>query len=458
MPDWYSWKDLLHRWNKKDFELLEYLNQELQPYSKYGEPVYCPQFCLPGKIVEKLSSIDNGSTPNLDWHFFAMPSSDDEIEKLISLLETTRFKRDNVLEIEKKAGLCEQTKIPLKWLNGCHLMERWGIDAFELGKLIFEHDLPAYDAKMLRSIRTNLEPHELEEENQLTREDFGRVADAPKKKQMEFMARIRFKPFEVEKYEKENKDLFNERGIVPSLPKETDILGKSPRSDTPADQIPDNYFRNKGDFWEVMFEGKEVQLRDLKRLHYIIHLLERPYEDIGVDKLDELVNKSDVLPRSEDEIYEAYDGMTEDQLDEEGLRIVDSHEAEISQEELGRLVNQMELCYENLFFVKKKGKPEQIKEKQQQKDFFRKHCRDRYGIFFFQKKNGELDYKIKKRPKKEIDTIRTNIKTNIVNAIKDLEDKHKSLAKHLDRYIDTGVICTYRPPDGIYWDITWKSS
>jgi hypothetical protein len=41
MPAWYSWNDLLHHWNKKDFELLEYLNQGLQPYSEYGQPVYC---------------------------------------------------------------------------------------------------------------------------------------------------------------------------------------------------------------------------------------------------------------------------------------------------------------------------------------------------------------------------------------------------------------------------------
>jgi hypothetical protein len=46
MPAWYSWNDLLHHWNKKDFELLEYLNQGLQPYSKYGQPVYCTQFYL----------------------------------------------------------------------------------------------------------------------------------------------------------------------------------------------------------------------------------------------------------------------------------------------------------------------------------------------------------------------------------------------------------------------------
>ena len=93
MPDWYSWRDLLHRWNKKDFELLEDLRQGLQPYSKYGEPVYCPQSCLPGKMAEKLSSVDIGSTTNFGWYFFTMPSSDEEMGKLISLLETTRFKR-----------------------------------------------------------------------------------------------------------------------------------------------------------------------------------------------------------------------------------------------------------------------------------------------------------------------------------------------------------------------------
>lgn len=456
MPDWYSWTDLLHRWNKKDFELLEYLKQGLQPYSKYGEPVYCPQSCLPEKMAEKLPSVYNGSTINFGWRFFTMPSSDDEMGKLISLLKTTRFKRDNVLEIEKKTGLNEQTKIPLKWLNGCQLMEMWGLDAFELSKLIFESHLPAYDVKTLRSIRTNLEPHEAEGENQLTRGDFGNIAFASSEVQMDFMARIRFKPFEVEKWEKENEERFNELKLARAPSKETDISKESPSSETSDDQIPKNYFRNRGDYWEVMFAGKEVQLRNLKRLHYIIHLLERPNKDTGVDKLDELVNKSDVSAKSEDEIYEAYDGMTEEQLTEEGLGIDDSHETGISQEELERLENRMEHCIKDLDFVIKRGKPEEIKEKQLEKKLFIKHCRNNYGIFFFQNKIGELKYEIKKRPKKEIDTTRLNIKTNIVNVIKDLEDKHKSFAKHIDRYIVTGVICTYLPPDGVLWDISWK--
>lgn len=488
MPDWYSWKDLLHRWNKKDFELLEYLNQELQPYSKYGQLVNCPQFCLPEEIVEKLSKEENGSTTDSGWHFFTMPSSDDEIEKLISLLETTRFKLDNVLEIEKKTGLYEQTKIPLKWLNGCYLMEKWGIDTFELGKLIFEYDLPAYDSITLRSVKTNLEPREMEDGNHLTRKDFGRTTLEPREQQMEFMARIRFKLHEVEIFEKEYEDLFGESELAgplsvkdaryesERLKKEMEELksyikkipsstsGESIPHQTSDDQIPENYFRNKGDFWKVMFDGKEVQLRNLKRFHYIIHLLERPNKDIGVDELDELVNKADIFNGSENQIDKVYDRMIEEQLTEEGLREDDFSEPEISHEEIKNFKNKMELAYENLKYAKKEGDPKIIQEKQEIVTEFIKYCRNYYGVFFkcnkkgelIYNKEGELEYEIKKRPKKERDIVRSKIKMNIKNTIKDLEDKHKLLAEHLDRYIDTGSKCTYRPPDGVDWHIVWR--
>ena len=39
----FSWQDLLKQWDVKDFELLEYIKEGLQPYLKPGkEPIYCP--------------------------------------------------------------------------------------------------------------------------------------------------------------------------------------------------------------------------------------------------------------------------------------------------------------------------------------------------------------------------------------------------------------------------------
>jgi hypothetical protein len=205
-----------------------------------------------------------------------------------------------------------------------------------------------------------------------------------------------------------------------------------------------------------MFDGKEVQIRNLKRIHYILHLLERPHKDIGVTELDELVNRANISNESENQTIKAYSRMCEEQLTEEGLRIEDFNEPEIRPEEINGLKNQMERAYDNLKYAEKKGDPKLIEEKQNIIEKVKKYCSNEFGVFFKFNEKGELKYHIKKRLKKESDIVRSKIRMNIKKAINDLESNHKPLAEHLDRFIDTGSKCTYRPPDGVDWHIDWK--
>ena len=39
MAEWYSWQDLLYRWNKKEFELLELIKKGLKPFTEYDNPI-----------------------------------------------------------------------------------------------------------------------------------------------------------------------------------------------------------------------------------------------------------------------------------------------------------------------------------------------------------------------------------------------------------------------------------
>jgi hypothetical protein len=43
MSNWISWQELLGKWKIKGFELLNFLKQGLQPYSKYGTAIPCPK-------------------------------------------------------------------------------------------------------------------------------------------------------------------------------------------------------------------------------------------------------------------------------------------------------------------------------------------------------------------------------------------------------------------------------
>jgi iron-sulfur cluster repair protein YtfE (RIC family) len=116
----------------------------------------------------------------------------------------------------------------------------------------------------------------------------------------------------------------------------------------------------------------------------------------------------------------------------------------------------MERAYDNLKYAEKKGDPKLIEEKQNIIEKVEKYCSNEFGVFFKFNEKEELKYHIKKRLKKESDIVRSKIRMNIKKAINDLESNHKPLAEHLDRFIDTGSKCTYRPPDGVDWHIDWK--
>jgi hypothetical protein len=42
---WISWTELAQRWKVRDFELIEYLGEDLQPYSENGSSLSCPSAC-----------------------------------------------------------------------------------------------------------------------------------------------------------------------------------------------------------------------------------------------------------------------------------------------------------------------------------------------------------------------------------------------------------------------------
>lgn len=53
----------------------------------------------------------------------------------------------------------------------------------------------------------------------------------------------------------------------------------------------DNVFYNTGDFWFIKFEGKYGTFRNVKRLYYLIYLLDKPNSQYNSLRLDWDVNK-----------------------------------------------------------------------------------------------------------------------------------------------------------------------
>jgi hypothetical protein len=94
--------------------------------------------------------------------------------------------------------------------------------------------------------------------------------------------------------------------------------GESIRSEKPQ-----FVFRKQGDFWEIIFEGKEVPpLKDEKGMHYIAYLLRHPNQTIHVLKL---VEEVDGTPLPVDNAI--FSQMSEERWAEEGLSISSLREA-----------------------------------------------------------------------------------------------------------------------------------
>jgi hypothetical protein len=88
-----------------------------------------------------------------------------------------------------------KTRLKLRWLDGGHLMDRWGMDAFEIISLIIESGFPAYDSYNLSPVRTDLT------ENCLSREEFIGIIKQPFETQKESLKRLRFPLIVVERFE-----------------------------------------------------------------------------------------------------------------------------------------------------------------------------------------------------------------------------------------------------------------
>jgi hypothetical protein len=100
--------------------------------------------------------------------------------------------------------------------------------------------------------------------------------------------------------------------LILALPEKYRGSGESIRSEKPQ-----YAFRKRGDFWEIIFEDKEVPpLKDEKGMHYIAYLLRHPNREFHVFHL---VHAVDGTPPPVD--GEIFRHMSEEQWNEEGLTI-----------------------------------------------------------------------------------------------------------------------------------------
>ncbi len=194
----------------------------------------------------------------------------------------------------------------IEWITGKKLMERWGMDEYELLQ-INQRGLTVYkkwEGPFLWS--PSLEDFKLETKDLLKNEpDYTDSVGNEFKEcypDSEDIPSMIFKLSDIEFFESEF-----------GLEQVAEEIKVEPTTKTAEKPEESQYiFHKSGDFWEIKFKKETTKLRDLERLRYVIHLLSKPHMSMSVFELMRFVKGT------EPEVAKEFQGISErNELDDE---------------------------------------------------------------------------------------------------------------------------------------------
>jgi hypothetical protein len=248
--------------------------------------------------------------------------------------------------------------------------------------------------------------------------------------------------------EQEETDIRADSGTQPD--KETDI-----QNEVSASEPHGNSFILKGEYWSICYEGSdEVNIKNLERIRYIVHLLEKPHHPFSAFELKRLVkgewHETDIESENEK------DQRKMNALDV-GLSIEGSQAEILSDEELKRFENMMFDFWDKLEAAKDTGNEEKVSNAQQEYNEGAKYLFDEYGLKIVSSSKGP-SFKKFFRSAKEANNVRLSVKGQIDKARADFKKPLPKLWEHLKGHIHTGKEVVYtRPIDFPEWRIRWNS-
>ena len=204
-----------------------------------------------------------------------------------------------------------------------------------------------------------------------------------------------------------------------------------------------NSFRLSGDFWEVRYKGQSVLLKNLERIRYIVHLVEKPNKEFSARFLVSLVKKNRPWTT------EKYDKLIDEQLRGEGFGHGADLSTELPKEEFENL---KKIAYR--LWNKTSIAPDDENAKA---DWARcKGYMQEYGVLV-KERHDDLIFTSKSRLNEDAEKARSNVQKRVAAAIKDIRKKLPPLADHLQDKISTGKVCVYKidSDNQLNWDISW---
>jgi hypothetical protein len=194
-------------------------------------------------------------------------------------------------------------------------------------------------------------------------------------------------------------------------------------------------FRDEGEYWQILYDGKCIHIRSLKGLFYLRHLLQHPGDKIHVSSLAALGDHyASVAGRAGRSADSGLDVPPEAPLVVNDLGgVIDARATREYRATLDELRSEFEEASQWADF----GRTASI---QREIEFIEKELASAYGL------NGQL---------RKLDNQSERIRTAVTNCIRDsirrIAKQNPALGRHLSNAIRTGLLCWYSPENDDSW-------
>lgn len=198
-----------------------------------------------------------------------------------------------------------------------------------------------------------------------------------------------------------------------------------------------NVFRKAGDFWEISYGGRQVQLKHSKGLAHIAFLLQNP--DREFESMHLVLNENGVLP----EISKEYSSMSEEELDAQGLHISGFTGAgEIMDAEyLAEVKGKLKELQEHRDMAEVRGDSNAVREIDSEMSEYMRAVGAAIGLGGRHRTEAN-----------SAERARVSIRQAISRVLNKLVNEHPTLHEHLNSSLITGAKCSYVPSSTIHWN------
>jgi hypothetical protein len=216
--------------------------------------------------------------------------------------------------------------------------------------------------------------------------------------------------------------------LILALPENYRSLGEVPMPEMISGK---NIFRKEGQFWKIVFEGKEVILKNTKGLRYLALLIKYPDHKFHVPTLIQ-----------EPKGNEIYNVLAEKQLSQEGLSISGIGNAGeiLDSKAVGALKKQIKEIEEEIREAQDK-EPDTVEKLRESKEFLEEQLLSGIGLMGRRRKFSDHSEKAR---------------ISVTNRIREIQEiikkEHPALGQHLINSIKTGFSCSYTPDKPTPWE------